>query len=217
MVCKSIYIDKADPALFKETFEILSTARQDRIRAMKSESEQKNAIASEFLARECLSELTEAPKFAFNILTGINKLCLVGNFSAYFSLSQSDAFLCCAADRVPVGIDCRRIVPFRFSETQTEMSDSEIRHIYAPSVRFFSDIVRLDICDIREEMQQYWKVRTMKEAYFTAKGRTFRNMRDVTFDFSGDAVQCSDPNFSYRASHLSSDENYIFSVVTKNI
>ncbi len=183
---------------------------------MKTVEEQRNAVAFEFLARECLSELTQAPKFAFNLLTGINKLCLVGNFSAYFSLSKKDDFLCCAADLTPIGIDCRRIEPFYFSQAQAEMSDSEIRYIYATTVRFFADVVRLDLCDVKEEMERYWKVRSMKEAYFTALGRTFRNLKDVNFDFSDGNAYCSDARYTYVNSHTSKDGNYIFSVVQKN-
>lgn len=217
MVCKSIYIDAVDKACFEETFSLLSASRRERILAMQSEEEQRNAVAFEFLSRECLSELTDAPKFAFNILTGINKQCLVGNFSAYFSLSLADNFLCCAAERTPIGIDCRSIQPFSFMQAQKEMNEAEIHYIYGNTVRSFADIVRLDVCDVREEMERYWRVRTMKEAYFTALGRTFRNLRNISFDLTAATCDCSDSRFSFITTQLSKDNQYIFSVVNKSI
>ena len=215
MVCKSIQLNAVSPEMYQETFDILSPSRQTRILAMKTEAEQRSAVASEMLARKCLSELTDAPEFAFNILTGINKLCLVSNFSAYFSLSAAGDFMCCAADKVPIGIDCRRVEPFRFSQAQKEFSDVELRQIFSTTVRSLADIVRLDVCDVNREMLQYWKLFTIKEAYFTALGRTFRNLRDVSFDFSTGAVLCSDARFTYDSTHKSPDGNYIFSIVRK--
>ncbi len=215
MVCKSINLSAVSPEMFKETFDILSPSRQERILAMKTQEEQRNAVAFEMLARKCLSALTDAPEFAFNILTGINKLCLVSNFSAYFSLSMADDFLCCAADTAPIGIDCRKVEPFRFSQAQQDFSDVEMRQIYATTVRSLADIVRLDVCDVKDEMLQYWKMYTMKEAYFTALGRTFRNLKDVSFEFANGSVQCSDTRFQYDSSHRSPDGQYVFSIVKK--
>ena len=217
MVCKSINLNAVPEENYREVFHILSPARQSRILAMKTDEEKRNAVAFELLARKCLSELTDAPEFAFNLLTGINKLCLVGNFSAYFSLSMAGDFLCCAADKSPVGIDCRELVPFRFSDIQPEMSDTEIRRIFSTTVRSFADVVRLDVCDVKEEIDQYWTLRTMKEAYFTALGRTFRKLKDVSFDFTKQPPLCSDPRFSYYVTHKSLDGKYIFSVVHKNM
>ncbi len=215
MVCKSIQLSSVSPEMYKETFDILSPNRQSRILAMKTDEEKRNAVAFEMLARKCLSALTDAPEFAFNILTGINKLCLVSNFSAYFSLSMNGDFLCCAADKVPIGIDCRKMEPFRFSEAQRLFSDVELRQIFATTVRSLADIVRYDVCDMQAEMLQYWKMYTMKEAYFTALGRTFRNFRDVSFDFSNGTVTCSDARFTYDSSHKSPDGKYVFSIVRK--
>ncbi len=215
MVCKSMYLSAVTAEMYKETFDILSPSRQERILAMKTETEKRNAVAFEMIARKCLSALTDAPEFAFNILTGINRLCLVSNFSAYFSLSMADDFLCCVADKVPVGIDCRHVAPFRFSEAQKDFSDVELRQIYATTVRSLADIVRFDICDVKDEMLQYWKLYTMKEAYFTARGRTFRNLRDVNFEFANGEVRCSDEKFLYDSSHKSPDGQYVFSIVKK--
>ena len=216
MVFRAMNINELNEEMTAHYFPLLTDAKKEKILKMDDFNKKNIAFCSEILARQCLSELCDAPEFSFSLLCNPNSKSAVGNFDAELSISSSGDFLACAASHDFVGVGISPIVPFSFQDAQKNLTDVEIRTVFSESVYSFSDIIKQPLCKEKTAMIKYAVFSSLKDAYFYASGRGIRSdRRSYHFEFEGSLMLCSDNNFSVIKSYIDSKENVAVSVIER--
>lgn len=216
MVFRAMNINELNEEMTAHYFPLLTDAKKEKILKMDDFNKKNIAFCSEILARQCLSELCDAPEFSFSLLCNPNSKSAVGNFDAEISISSSGDFLACAASHDFVGVGISPIVPFSFQDAQKNLTDVEIRTVFSESVYSFSDIIKQPLCKEKTAMIKYAVFSSLKDAYFYASGRGIRSdRRSYHFEFEGSLMLCSDNNFSVIKSYIDSKENVAVSVIER--
>lgn len=217
MIYKSIDIDEIDRETFEKYWELLSGYKKKKMSQLNKPEDRMLTFAGEMLARQCLSELTGAPEFAFEILADENGKCVVGNFNAEFNISHSGTKAVCAADKVPLGIDIEKIRPFSFGVAQRICTPGELLYVFSGSRDSFIGFSSTAKCEEKQAQNNFYRIWTLKEAYFKATGRGIRDdMKTVEFSFSENAVTVSDKDYKVIKNDIIYGGAYALSVIVKD-
>ena len=218
MVLKKMDVNALDVAMTKKYYPMLTERRRQKINEMAEPDDRAMAFCGEILARQCLSELLDAPEFSFQLMCNANFKSVVGNFNAYISIASLGCTVACAASLSPVGACILPVRPFSFAEAQDLFSDAELRAVYAQSGYSFAELVNRPLCEEENVMKMFALFASLKEACFRATGRGFRtNINKTEFMYDGAAFTCSDP--AYRVAFCEADptENTVLSVIEKAV
>lgn len=216
MIYKIIDINSLDEQMTAKYFPMLTPLRQKKIISMKTSEERSLAFCSEILARQCLSELCDAPEFSFTLLLNPNAKSVVGNFDAEISIASEGDIVACAVSENFVGISVHPLKPFTFKDAQNKFSDVELRAVFAESSYSFGELINLTECNEKSVIRAYALMSTLKEAYFFASGRGIRNDRKITlFEFDGNTVRCTDDDYIISESFIDDVTGYAISVVER--
>lgn len=205
MIFKKMDIGKLSIDQTKKYYPMLSEQRKKKINDLESVDERAVLFCGEILARQCLSELFDAPESAFQLLCNPDSKSIVGNFQASLSISAAGRTVACAAGTENVGVCVKEFVPFAFSDAQKLFTDGELRAVYALSNCSFAELINQPACDEKKVMQAFALFSSLKDAYFYASGKGFRsNLNKVEFIYNGSTVTCSDSD--YRVACFEIDE-----------
>lgn len=202
--------------MISKYFLMLSDSRKKRIAGMKDICQRRTALCCEILARQCLSELCDAPEFAFELLCNPGGKSVVGNFDANICLEKTGETVGCAVSANPVGIGIVELTPFSFFEAQNILSDSEIRFIFSDSKYSFADLIKASECREINVIRQYALIKALKNAHFYAGGRGIRSeTKNLQFSFDGKQLYCSDSQAEIKASYIDTNKNLAISVIER--
>lgn len=216
MVYKIMSIDNLDDEHIKKYFPMLTDARKRKIASMRSVDDRSIAFCAEIVARQCLSELCDAPEFSFSLLCNPNSKSVVGNFNAEICIVNYGRFVACAASENFVGISIMPVLPFTFRDAQKMLSDSEIRRVFSESVYGFAELVNLPECNEENVKQKYALFSALKEACYFSSGRGIRSEIGKTyFDLSDDEINCSDPACKVAAAYINIESDMAVAVVER--
>ena len=209
-------IDALDVEMTKKYYPMLTEMRRKKINEMTDPGDRATAFCSEILARQCLSELLEAPEFSFQLMCNANFKSVVGNFKAHIYIAAFGKEVACAASEMPVGACILPVRPFSFAEAQTLFSDAEVRAIYSGSGYSFAELVNKPLCSEPPVMKMFALYASLKESYFRATGRGYRaNINKTEFIYNGADIECSDPSYRVAYCKVDREENTAISVVEK--
>ena len=216
MVLKRMNINALSIEMTKKYYPMLTEKRRQKINEMADPGDRATAFCSEILARQCLSELLDAPEFSFQLMCNANFKSVVGNFGAYIYIASFGNTVACAASLQPVGACILPVRPFSFAEAQSLFSDSEVRAVYAQSGYSFAELVNKPVCAEENVMKMFALYASLKEAYFRATGRGYRaNINKTEFIYNGAEVVCSDPAYSVSYCKVDHAERTALSVIEK--
>lgn len=197
-------------------YPMLTQQRKNIINDLESADERAVLFCGEILARKCLSELLDAPEFSFQLLCNPNSKSIVGNYSANISIAAGGTLVGCAAGKNNVGIGIKPFTPFSFSSAQKLFTDAEIRTIYSGSNYSFSDLINMAECKEENVLKTHAMFSALKEAYFSANGRGFRSsLNKISFEYSGNDIICSDPDFSVVHAAVNTDNKTAVAVIER--
>lgn len=216
MVFKKMHTEALDLELTKKYYPMLTELRKKKINDMTSPEDRSVAFCSEILARQCLSELLDAPEFSFQLLCNPNFKSVVGNYNAHLSIAELNGTVACAAGETAVGVGMIGIRPFSFAEAQKLFSDSEVRAIYSQSGYSFAEIINKPACGEAPVMKMFALFASLKEAYFQATGRGFRsNINKMEFIYNGQTITCSDNRYAVAYSAVDNEAGAAISVIER--
>ena len=112
-------------------FPLMTEGKRAKILGAKDKVKGAQAFVADMLARQCLSELCDAPEFSFSLLINPDSKSVVTNFNAEISVSTAGEYVACAVSTVPVGISIVKAGDFTFSEAQELLTDAEIRYLFS--------------------------------------------------------------------------------------
>ena len=216
MVYKIMNINSIDKEMTQKYFPMLSEMRRQKISEMKTARERAIIFSSEILARQCLSELFDAPEFSFSVLCSPDSKSILGNFNGNICIVTNGDYVACAADIGQVGISLKASEAFSFQDAQKNFTDSEIRYIFSDSTYSFSQIVNMTHISEEAVCEKFAIMSALKEAQFKASGRGIReNSKKTEFSVADNTAVCSD--ISYSVEELKKDEQsgLIVSVIVK--
>lgn len=216
LIYKILSIKDINDDITKKYLSMLSDVRKNKLLEMKDKLRAAQLFAGEILARQCLSELCDAPEFAFNLLINPDSKSVVSNFSANISLSVAGEYVACAASYDFVGINISEPAPFSFSQAQKMLSDAEIRYLYSLSKDSFVNNISKESCDEDDVIKAFAQLVSLKYACYQASGRGIPSaVTKFTFDLSHNVVKCLDEDYSVLASLFLSDKGIACSVVER--
>jgi phosphopantetheinyl transferase len=216
MIFKKMNIDALDVEMTKKYYPMLTEMRRRKINERTDPGDRATAFCSEILARQCLSELLDAPEFSFQLMCNANFKSVVGNYGAYLYIAAFGSTVACAASLSPVGACILPVRPFSFTEAQKLFSDSEVRAIYSGSGYSFAELVNKPLCSEPPVMKMFALYASLKESYFRATGRGYRaNINKMEFIYNGTDIECSDPAYRVAYCRVDKEENLAISVVEK--
>lgn len=216
MVFKKMNINALSLEMTKHYYPMLTAMRRKKINEMADPGDRSVAFCSEILARQCLSELLDAPEFSFQLMCNANFKSVVGNYGAHIYIAAFGNIVACAASETPVGACILPVRPFSFAEAQKLFSDSEVRAIYSKSGYSFAELVNRPLCDEPNVMKMFALYSSLKESYFRATGRGYRaNINKMEFIYNGTDIDCSDPSYRVAYCKVDKEENLAISVVKK--
>lgn len=209
-------INELTDDMISKYFLMLTDARKKRIAGMNDPSDRRSALCCEILARQCLSQLCDAPEFSFELLCNPGGKSVVGNFDANISIIKAGNVIGCAASKNFVGLGLTEIKPFSFNEAQNILSDSEIRFIFSESKYSFTELVNASECREDAVMRRFALFKSLKDAHFYASGRGIRTqMKNLHIAFDGKSLLCSDSEAVISASYIDIKENIAVSVIER--
>ncbi len=209
-------IDALTVDMTKKYYPMLTEMRRKKINEMRDPDERATAFCSEILARQCLSELLDAPEFSFQLMCNANFKSVVGNYGAFIYIASFGSTVACAASETPVGACILPVRPFSFAEAQKLFSDAEVRAIYSGSGYSFAELVNKPLCSEKPVMKMFALYASLKESYFRATGRGYRaNINKMEFIYNGTDIECSDPAYRVAYCKVDREENTAISVVEK--
>lgn len=210
-------VNSIDKEMTQKYFPMLTPMRQKKISEIPTAHERAIVFASEILARQCLSEVFDAPEFSFSLLCNPNSKSILGNFNGNLCIVANNDWVACVADTKAIGIALVTVDKFSFNDAQKNFSDAEIRYIFAPSVYSFSRIINMPQCSEKEIMLRYAQFLSLKEAVFNASGRIIRsNPKKTEFSVQNNKIICSDENYEVQETKYIEPANMFLSVVNKN-
>ncbi len=203
--------------LISKYFLMLPESRQKRIAGMNNLDERRTALCCEILARQCLSELCDAPEFAFELLCMPNGKSIVRNFDAEICITKCSDTVGCAVSYKQIGLGLVELAPFSFLEAQKLLSDSEIRCIFSDSKHSFAELINFSEIYETSVINQYAVIKSLKDAHFYSSGRGIRtDLNKIQFEFDGKQMICSDKNFVVMTSYISNSRNLAVSIVERS-
>lgn len=217
MVYRIMNINAIDKEMTQKYFPMLSEMRRQKISEMKTARERAITFCSEILARQCLSELFDAPEFSFSVLCSPDSKSILGNFNGNICIVTNGDYVACAADTESVGISLKSFEAFSFQEAQKIFTDSEIRYVFSDSSYSFSQLVNMSQISEDAAVKKFAVMSALKEAQFKASGRGIReNFAKTEFTVTGNTARCSDS--SYKVEELKKDDSsgLVVCVVVKN-
>ncbi len=195
---------------------LITAAKRNRILSIEDPYNAAQALLCEILARQCLSQLCDAPEFSFQLLLNPDSKSIVSNFNAEISLSTSGEYVACCASYNFVGIGIAESKPFTFKQAQEIFSDAEIRMLYSDSKYSFSELVNQPYCDEVNVKNRFAVLNSLKDAHFYSTGRGIRaDKRKVTFEIKNNEILCSDRNCIIKKSTFLSDKNVALSIIER--
>ena len=216
MIFKRMNINSLTLEQTKRYYPMLSEKRREKINEMTDPGDRATAFCSEILARQCLSELLDAPEFSFQLLCSPNFRSVVGNYKAHIYVASFGNTVACAASLAPVGACLLPVRPFSFNEAQALFSDAEMRAVYSQSGYSFAELVNRPLCDEENVMKMFALYSSLKESYFRATGRGYRaNINKMEFIYNGTEITCSDPAYRVAYCKVDREDNLAISVVEK--
>ena len=216
MVFKKMNVDDLSIEMTKHYYPMLTEMRQKKINEMTDADARATAFCSEILARQCLSELLDAPEFSFQLMCNANFKSVVGNFAAHLYIAAFSGTVACAASRAPVGVSILPVRPFSFAEAQALLSDAELRAIYAESGYSFAALVNQPQCEEEPVMKMFALYASLKESYFRATGRGYRaNIHRTEFFCRNGEMECADATYRAVCCKIDKETNTAISVIEK--
>ena len=217
MVYKIMNINSIDKEMTQKYFPMLTEMRRLKISEMKTPRERAVTFCSEILARQCLSELFDAPEFSFSILCNPDSKSILGNFNGNICIVTNGDYVACAADVEQVGISLKAFEPFSFQDAQKNFTDSEIRYIFSDSTYSFSQIVNMAQISEPAVIEKFAVMSALKESQFKASGRGIReNSTKTEFTVTNNTAVCSDGSYSVEELKKDEQSGLIVCVVVKN-
>ena len=216
MVYKILSVNDIDNEMSMKYLSMMSDLKKNKMLDMKDKFRATQLFLGEILARQCLSELCDAPEFSFKLLINPDSKSIVSNFSANISVSTSGKYVACCASKDNVGISINEPVPFTFTEAQKILSDVEMRYLYSFSKYSFVDNITKVTSDEDDVMKKYAMMLSLKNACFYASGRGIRSsVIKNTFDFSDGRFICSDNEYNVVLSEFSDEKNLACAIVER--
>lgn len=154
---------------------MMSLEKQNKVKNIKNEKDQKLTIAGEMLARKLLAD--------YNHISQEQIVFEIGEYGkpyavscAEFNISHSgDMVVCCVSDKC-IGIDIEMIKPLNSSIIRKLCTESDKRYIYGEGclneTNEFSN----------EQLYRFYEVWTAKEAYFKCIGTGIKNLKSISFE-----------------------------------
>lgn len=216
LVYKVMDINDLNEDLTRKYFPMLSEGRQKKLLSNDNRKERSLLFCAEILARQCLSELCDAPEYSFDILCNPNSRSAVGNFSANISLVSCGELIACAASYDYIGIGLNELRPFTFKEAQEVLTDSEIRAVFSDTSYSFNQLINAELITTKKCIEKFALLSSLKEAYFNSSGRGLRTIKKkVSFEITSEGVFCSDKAFSIIKSLIDSKRMIAVSVIER--
>ncbi len=197
-------------------FPLMTEGKRAKILGAKDKVKGAQAFVADMLARQCLSELCNAPEFSFSLLINPDSKSVVTNFNAEIFVATAGEYVACAVSTAPVGISIVKAEDFTFSEAQELLTDAEIRYLFSFSKYSFAELVSKKICDEPELVEKFSVYKSLKTAQFFASGRGIRERKNIaSFDFSDNAIICSNNDYSVSLSEYLADNKLAVSIVER--
>lgn len=217
MIHKIMNINSLTEEMIAKYFPMLTELRQKKISLMGNFDDRRIALCSEILARQCLSQLCDAPEFAFELLCNPNGKSVVGNFNAKLCIVKSGNVVGCAVSQVNIGMGLVELIPFSFYSAQNIFTDTEIRCIFSESKYSFAELIKMSECTEKTVINKYAVMKSLKDAHFYASGRGIRSeVKNITFEISDNKILCSDAESEIRCSFIEQNNNVAVSVIERS-
>lgn len=151
-------LEPIDNVIFRKLLTNLSSEKQERIKKLAKPEDAKRVLFADILLRSIIAnELKISNKAIIFDANRYGKPHLVGNSCLHFNVSHSGAWVVCAVDNEPIGIDIEKIIPVDLEIAKQFFSDEEYKMLMAQNPKkrqsFFFDL---------------W---TLKESYIKAVGK----------------------------------------------
>ncbi len=154
----------------------------------------KQYILSRILLRNILKD-----KYSINyndILIKYNKYGKPYIDNIYFNISHSHDYVIVVTFDKNIGIDIEKIRDINQTTMKVFCTDNEIQYI----------------TNNQNKKLAYWKIYTLKEAYFKMLGTDLSNMKKVEFNILDDKITCVN-NLNLKVLASTEINDYIFSII----
>ncbi len=216
MIYKVMDVNELNDELIAKYFPMLSSGRQQKIANLNNIHDRAVLFCCEIIARQCLSELCDAPEFSFSLLCNPGSKSILCNFGAEICIVQHENFVACAVSENYVGISIAPLKKFSFSEAQNRLSDVELRAVFAESAYSFGEIINLTECNEAKVIKRFAQLSSLKEAHFYASGRGIKPVRVATeFEFDGIQLVCTDKKYTISKSFIDEKNEIAVSVIER--
>ena len=138
----------------KPSTDYLSEERRQRAEAMRFEADRLRTVAGENLARQMLSERLGCEPIDVPLQWDENGKPVVPDTGLYISVSHSGAYVVCAVDDQPIGVDVETVRDVDEKFMRRVCSEDELAYV-------------LRGADVQ---QRFWELWTAKEAVFKLTG-----------------------------------------------
>ena len=216
MIHKIFNVNNISTDIVAHYLPLISQQKKEKILSMNDPFLASQSLTAEMLARQCLSELCDAPESSFQLLIKPDEKSAVTNFSAKIAVSTCGEFVACCASHNNIGISILKPAPFTFSDLQKYCTDSEIRHILSDSNQTLTDVIRNGNCTDARAIKAYAELITLKKAQFSASGKVIlNNISKINFIYSDNLVECMDKDYRISAFEFHDSYNLACSVIER--
>lgn len=191
----SCNISDISEAEFRECFAAMSIERKESVLRLQNEQKQKAKIAADYLCRLAISEFCGIEKEQIEFaLTERGKPVAV-NCNINFNVSHSGDFVVCAVSEKEIGIDIEKIRPINPKTAERFACPDELDYI-------------------KSEENGFFKIWTLKEAYFKCIGTGLgADIKNVFFNIGENGIICSENGFDCSFTDVA--DGYICAVCEK--
>lgn len=174
---KFLNIASLDQSSLDCWFDSMSNERRKETLALLPENKKRQKIAADMLCRQMLAEAEGLSPAEIIIKKSKNGKPYAENSSYKFSVSHCGNTVVCAVSKNEIGVDVERIRNIRFKMSEKFACENEIEYI-------------------GENLDRFFKIWTLKEAYFKCKGTGLgADIKSVSFNITESGIICSESGY----------------------
>lgn len=182
---------------YLEWMALVSEEKRKRIQKFKKESDKKLCLAGDVLARRAIHEMCGIRMEKIRLCRDKFGKPYADNLGIHFNISHSGEWVICGIDNKPVGVDIERVTSADMDTARIFCTDNELSYIF-------------DNCK-RDMHERFFRIWTLKEAYFKNIGTGLVDMKGISFFIDKDGViSCSKEGYAFE--NINTIDSYMVSI-----
>lgn len=148
-------------AEYKKWYSLMSSEKQKRVDRARGDTNKKQIIAGEMLARKAIAEWCGVSPESIAFMLGEHGKPYIKDLDVEFNISHSGDMVVCAVNDSPIGIDVEQILPLDLKIAKRICTEEELFYLFGHTP------VKDDFCYTEniEILTRFYELWTAKEAY----------------------------------------------------